>query len=290
MEEFENIQEIIDRLTFTDDGMFQAVLSDPEISAELVERLLHIKVDHVEYPELEKTIAPFYTTKGVRLDVYLKDSNKIIDIELQCYPLKDPGKRSRYYQSMVDCDALMKGEDYSRLKESYILFICKHDPFKNEDNKPYGLPCYTFSNTCHEDTKVKLDDKTVKVFYNSSKYEKEKDERIRNFLHFVHTNDSGKDDFSSRLSEMVEKLKANKKFRSDYLAMNLHDRDIMERARQEGISQGIRQNAVENARNLYANGVSINLIAKSLKMSVDEVRELARDIVPETQSVSLHAE
>ncbi len=72
--------------------------------------------------------------------------------------------------------------------------------------------------------------------------------------------------------------------------MNLHDRDIMERARQEGISQGIRQNAVENARNLYANGVSINLIAKSLKMSEDEVRELARDIVPETQSVSLHAE
>jgi predicted transposase/invertase (TIGR01784 family) len=64
----------------------------------------------------------------------------------------------------------------------------------------------------------------------------------------------------------------------------------MERARQEGISQGIRQNAVENARNLYANGVSINLIAKSLKMSEDEVRELARDIVPETQSVSLHAE
>ena len=43
MEKFENIQEIIDRLTFTDDGMFQAVLSDPEISAELVERLLQAR-------------------------------------------------------------------------------------------------------------------------------------------------------------------------------------------------------------------------------------------------------
>ena len=82
------------------------------------------------------------------------------------------------------------------------------------------------------------------MFYNSSVYEKEKDERIRNFLHFVHTNDSGKDDFSSRLSEMVEKLKANEKFRGDYLAMNLHDRDIMERARQEGTQQKAVEDAV----------------------------------------------
>ena len=278
MKEFENIQEIIDRLTFTDDGMFQAVLSDPEISAELVERLLHIRVDHVEYPELEKTIAPFYTTKGVRLDVYLKDSDKIIDIEMQCYPLKDPGKRTRYYQSMVDCDALMKGEDYSRLKESYILFICKHDPFKNASGKPYGLPCYTFSNTCHEDSTVNLDDKTVKVFYNSSVYEKEKDERIRDFLHFVHTNDSGKDDFSSRLSIIVEKLKANKKFRSDYLAMNLHDRDIMERARQEGIELGIRQNAVENARKfLSMNVLTHEQIAQAVGLPLEKVKELAQE-------------
>ena len=37
----------VEELTFTDDGMFQAVLHDPEICAELVERLLHVKVNHV---------------------------------------------------------------------------------------------------------------------------------------------------------------------------------------------------------------------------------------------------
>ena len=119
----------IDELTFTDDGMFQAVLHNPEICAELVERLLHVRVNHVEYPELEKEIAPYYTTKGVRLDVYLKDENKIIDIEVQNYPQDALGKRTRYYQSMIDMDSLMKGEDYSKLKESYVLFICKKDPF-----------------------------------------------------------------------------------------------------------------------------------------------------------------
>ena len=40
----------IEELTFTDDGMFQAVLHEPDICAELIERLLHIRVHHVDYP------------------------------------------------------------------------------------------------------------------------------------------------------------------------------------------------------------------------------------------------
>lgn len=51
-----------EQLTFSDDWMFQKVLQDSEICGELVNRLLHINVDHVEYPELEKVIEPFYTS------------------------------------------------------------------------------------------------------------------------------------------------------------------------------------------------------------------------------------
>ena len=241
----------IEELTFTDDGMFQAVLHEPDVCAELVERLLHIKVGKIEYPELEKQIAPYYTTKGVRLDVYLKDVDKIIDIEIQNYPERDIGNRTRYYQSMIDMDSLMKNEDYSELKESYILFICKHDPFKDEDEKPYGLPCYIFKSICLQKSEVNLHDNSLKVIYNASAYEKEKDERIRSFLRFIHTNKPGNDDFSNRLSELVEKTKENEKFRSTFLAMNLHDRDLIWNTRKEalaeGITQGSQQKAIEDA-------------------------------------------
>ena len=47
-----------DKLTFADDGMFQAVLHEPGVCAELVERLLGVKVKKVEYPELEKQSRP----------------------------------------------------------------------------------------------------------------------------------------------------------------------------------------------------------------------------------------
>ena len=273
----------IDELTFTDDGIFQAVLRNPDICVELVERLLHIKVKKVEYPELEKQIAPFYTTKGVRLDVYLKDEDKIIDVEMQTYPMEAPGKRTRYYQSMIDMDSLMKGEDYPDLKDSYILFICKEDPFKNENKEPYGLPCYTFRNICIEDSEVKLNDNSLKVIYNASAYRDVKDERIRDFLKFIHTNKPGKDIFTTRLSSLVEELKENEQFRSDYAAMNLHDRDITRAAKREGREEGIAEGAenakIEAAQNLLKmNVLTPEQIAQAQGLPLEKVLELQKEL------------
>ena len=269
----------VDELTFTDNGMFQEVLRDPEICTELVERLLHVRIKHIEYPELEKTIAPYYTTKGVRLDVYLKDEDKIIDVEIQSYPQEALGKRTRYYQSMIDIDALMKGQDYSELKESYILFICKDDPFKDENEKYFALPCYTFSNICHENPQVNLNDKCVKVIYNASAYKAEKDERIRAFLHFIHTNEPGKDEFSNRLSALVEKVKDNDRFRRDYAAMNLHDFDITRAAKKEGIAEGERRKAIEDASEFLKENISPEIIARCTGLKLEEVLELEKEVL-----------
>lgn len=39
-------------------------------------------------------------------------------------------------------------------------------------------------------------------------------------------------------------------------------------------------NSVEDARSFYANGVSLEVIAKSLNMTVEKVREIVKDLVP----------
>ena len=56
--------------------------------------------------------------------------------------------------------------------------------------------------------------------------------------------------------------------------MNLHDFDIMTEAKEEGLAEGARQKAVEDARNLKAAGVDINIIAKCVGLSVEEVEKL----------------
>ena len=276
----------VDELTFTDDGMFQAVLSDPAIASELVERLLHIRVGRIEYPEIEKTIAPYYSSRGVRLDVYLRDSEKVIDVEMQSHPQEALGLRTRYYQSMLDADCLLKGQDYPDLPASYILFICKDDPFKSGVKKKCGLPCYTFQTTCKEDERIKMDDKILKVIYNSSAYEKAEDERIKSFLRFIHTNKTDGDDFAKRLSMAVEKIKNNDRFRSEYAAMNLHDRDIQRVTRREALAEGMekgqRKKALEAAENLLREGDSPEKVARCTGLSLEKVLVISEKLRTET--------
>lgn len=262
-----------EELDFADDGMFQAVMKNPEISAELVERLLGVRVKSVKYPKLEKKIAPYYATHGVRLDVYLKDVDKIIDVELQTYEMDALGKRTRYYQSMVDIDSLMKGEDYSELKDSYILFICKFDPFKDKNERPHGLYRYTFRNICAENSSVNLDDKCLKVVYNASAYEKAEDPKVRALLRFIQTNETGEDTFAKQLKEFVLKARHNEKFKREYLAMNLHDRDMIRKGRKEG--------AVEAARNALAMNLTAEQAVQITGLPLDQVLELQKELALE---------
>ena len=56
--------------------------------------------------------------------------------------------------------------------------------------------------------------------------------------------------------------------------MNLHDRDITRAAKKEGIAEGALQKAIETAKNLWTNGVSLEIISKSLNMTPEQVNEI----------------
>ena len=186
---------------------------------------------------------------------------------------------------MIDIDSIMKGEPYKNLKESYILFICKTDPFMTENEKGYGLPCYTFRNICMENSNVDLDDKSIKVIYNASAYEQEKNEKIRKFLKYVSTNEPGEDDFTKRLSATVEMIKENDKFRSDYAAMNLHDYDITTMAKEDGRAEGIEEARIEAGKNLLRmNKLSHEEIAQANNLPLEKVQQLAEEIATEKKS------
>ena len=260
----------IEELTFADDFMFGYIMKNPEICKEVLERLLKIKIEKVEYPELQKSISDFYDSKGIRLDVYVKDSDKIFDIEIQNSFQKEIGKRSRYYQSMIDIDNLLKGDDYTDLRESFIIFICTFDPFQK------NLPCYTFKNVCLENNNVDFNDKTTKILFNTTAYDKEKDVDISAFLRYINNKEST-DSFTNKLDSLVELSKQNQSLRSNYLAMNLHDRDIRRAALEEGFSQGAEQAKIETAKNLLAMKLPLDSIAKATGLPLETIQNLAKE-------------
>ena len=273
----------VDELTFTDDFMFGTIMKNKPICKGVLERLLHIKVGKIEYPSLQKTIAPFYESKGIRLDVYISDRSRVFDIEIQTSIPPDLPKRTRYYQSLMDVDCLLRGQSYAELKDSYVIFICTQDPF----NK--GFPVYTFENTCREDNTLFLTDKTVKVFYNASAYGKEKDDELHALLRYL-CEKQATSHFTQTIDGLVETTKNNEKFRSLYMSLNIHKDDLLRQGsligekigfekglfqgRQDGITVGSRQTALQNAQNLKRLGVSLRIITEATGLSSKEVEKL----------------
>ena len=274
-----------EELTFANNFLFCKIMeSEPELCRRILEILLDIKIERLEPPQAEKTMYETLDSKSVRFDVYTKDKKHVFDIEIQTTVNKKLPKRARYYQSVIDMDNLSRGDKYSKLKDSYVIFLCLESPFKKK------LPVYFFENICRDDQSIKLNDRAYKVFFNASEYDRIEDEEAKAFLKYLKEH-SPQSDLTKSIEEKVAFAKRNKTWRKQYMTWQQTIDDEKEDAYEEGYSQGISQGisqgasqkAVEDARNFFANGASIELIAKSLKMSESEIRELTKDIVPEME-------
>ncbi len=92
-----------EKLTLANNFLFCKIMeSEPNLCKHLIEILLHIKIGHLEIPQMEKSMKESVTSKGVRFDVFTKDKNRIFDLEIQTSNSPNLPKRSRYYQSIMD--------------------------------------------------------------------------------------------------------------------------------------------------------------------------------------------
>ena len=172
---------------------------------------------------------------------------------------------------MMDSDNLLKGQNYNDLKESYVIFICLSDPFK------LGLPVYTFKNLCEENPTADLNDKSYKVFYNASAYEKETDKELFALLQYISAKQTCSP-FTDEINGLVEQAKLSEAFRSDYLTMNLREYDLRRMGREEGIRTGIEKANLDNARNMLADNIAVERIARYTGLPVEAVRKLKAEL------------
>ena len=92
-----------EELSISNDFIFGKVMQNAKLCKELLEIILGIKIDRVEYPEPQKSIDVGVDAKSVRLDVYVQDGkNSVYDIEMQTTDGPELPKRSRYYQGAID--------------------------------------------------------------------------------------------------------------------------------------------------------------------------------------------
>ena len=183
----ENKRTPFEQLPITDRFMFAMVFSHKEIAKPFLEAVLGIKIHELRDPEPEKTVevSPFY--KGIRYDVFVKETGpsgetlRSFDIEMQMEDTKEIPKRTRYYQAMCDSEALNKGEVYYNLKGLYIVFLCPEDIFGQ------GRAVYRFKNLEVNNPKIELGDHCFKNFYIFNKYRDVAEKSIRDYLEYFAT-------------------------------------------------------------------------------------------------------
>lgn len=65
-----------EELGICDDFLFGKVMRDPEICRKMLETILDVEIEAIDYPEEQKVIDIDVDSKSVRLDVYVKDTKK----------------------------------------------------------------------------------------------------------------------------------------------------------------------------------------------------------------------
>ena len=232
----------------------------------LIEKL-GIRVKSIAYPEAEKTLSANIASKDIRLDLYVEtDAETVLDIEMQTTGRKSEWlpKRTRYYQSMIDVNIVVKGDSYTELKTAFVIFICTFDPFGE------GRRIYTFRNRCVEREGLELGDGTTKMFLNTKGTVGEVDEDIKKFLAYV-DGYAPEDEFTNDIAQEVEKVKLHKETRLEYMTLMME----LKQQRREGQEEERRNTAI---RMIKAGKLSLEEIAEYLALPLKSVMEIKKSI------------
>ena len=279
------MQKRFDDLTITDDYMFCAVMQDKSICTTVLNMVLADSIGPISDITYQKTFDQAGYAKGIRLDVWVTDSNgSVYDVEMQTTNQQDLAKRLRYYQSVIDVSSLEKGGHYTDLPDSFIIFFCPFDYLNR------GLPVYTFKTVCSEDNVIVLADGVTKVIINSTAADKEPDPELKAFLEYMNgiTSDSP---FIRKVDRYIKELKENEERRKEYMLIQAFEMDARKDGIQQGIQQGLRQGiqqgkslglaegsrqkALETARILKQLGDSVKKIMQATGLSQEEVESIS---------------
>lgn len=132
------VNSLVDELTLFDDDLMSRVFDNNiEATELLLQIILNMKIKIVSVKGQNVLKSHEIDGRSITLDINAIDENgKNIDIEVQGNSEGAHTRRARYHSSMIDSKMLKKGEPFHSLKDSYVIFIYRHDKFRQ------NLPIY----------------------------------------------------------------------------------------------------------------------------------------------------
>lgn len=269
-----------DELTFQDNFIFQKVMLKKHICKAVLERLLDISIKDIVYIHEEKNLDVRWDTKSVRLDVFVNDDKgTVFNIEMQTSKdMEELVKRTRFYQSILDMYHIQKGQKYTTLNDSYIIFICTFPVFTGNRHK------YTFKNVCIEDHDIALNDGATKLFLSTKGTQNDVSKPLQAFLDYIDGQEAT-DELLRDIDDAVYEVKHCEAWKEEYVMLSMDHYKYWKEGMAEGIAEGLAQGKAEGKSEgkievviqMLRKQLSLEMIAEVTNFTVEEVRKIAEE-------------
>ena len=265
----EEFLEYLKKFCLLDDTFMRKYFEKTECVEEILRIILDSKDLKVIQSNTQYVIANLQG-KEVQLDIYaIADENVRYDVEVENSKKRAVPKRTRYYSSLIDANILKKGDDFTKLPESYVIFITKNDYF----NK--GLPIYHIKSYIEETKEVFEDERNV-IYINASY--KDTTTELGKLIHDMNCTKAD-DMLNNVLQDRMKQLKESEEGVVDMCALM---EELQEKGRLEGRLEGIEKGKAEEKENfvisLLKDNVSKEKISFYTKLSLEKILEIEQKL------------
>ena len=250
---------LIENFRLMDDTFMSKCLENAPECIELILQIIIGKKDlkvissQTEYP------IKSLQGRGVRFDVFARDSKGMeYDIEIQRADKGAEPKRARYNSALMDANALKSGDDFDKLRDTYVIFITENDVMGG------GKDAYWIDRTVRELGGRTFGDGTHIIYVNGATHSKSD---IGKLMHdFLCSNAA--EMYFDILKRQVSQFKNSDEGRH-YMCK------AMERIEARGKREGKRETMLATAKRMLKSGMlALKDIAKFSGLSLAQVKKL----------------
>lgn len=223
-------QKIISSLTLLDDLFMKVVLQDSKCTEYILQTILDNAKLKLKKQILQKNL-PNLHGHSLILDCLCEDeTNNIYNIEIQNNISGAQPKRARYHAALLDMHSLKRGNDFTQLPRSYVIFITAKDVLHGQQQ------IYHVERIIRESGKPFSDESHI-IYFNTSYIGNSPLGKLAEDFHAIETSKMHSPILSKRV-EVLKSFNANQKGDQE---MNVLLEQYRQKALKEGMEKGMEK-------------------------------------------------
>ena len=223
-------QKIISSLTLMDDLFMKVVLQDSKCTEFILQTIMDNAKLKLKKQILQKNLSNLHGHSLI-LDCLCEDeTNNIYNIEIQNNISGAQPKRARYHAALLDMHSLKRGNDFTQLPRSYVIFITAKDVLHGQQQ------IYHVERIIRESGKPFSDESHI-IYFNTSYIDNSPLGKLAEDFHAFETNKMHSPILSKRI-EVLKNFNANQKGDQE---MNVLLEQYRQKALKEGMEKGMEK-------------------------------------------------